>query len=256
MNDGLDKKITLGLALTLALLLAIGAYWLAEPSRQKDMTDSYKLAAAETFAQNCFFCHGDQGLGGIGPPLRETKLDEAGIRKTISRGVTIMPTWAREEGGTLNAFQIQQLADFILDWDEKLVIEAFVLRPPPGTANPPPKEVPPPPYAGMKNPFVWGDEKAVAMGQLLYDRMCARCHWAQPTDTTYVNATNRFIMTSALSQGLEEHPDFYFWRVSEGWLEFGRAMPPHKYYLPEKQRWQVLSYLWSMAREWEKVTTF
>ena len=41
MSDGLDKKVALGLALTLALLLATGLYWFAEPSRLQGAADKY-----------------------------------------------------------------------------------------------------------------------------------------------------------------------------------------------------------------------
>jgi mono/diheme cytochrome c family protein len=246
VSDGLDKKAALGLALTLALLLTTGVYWLTEPYRQKGMEDKYKLATAEIFVQNCFYCHGDRGLGGVGLSLRATKLDEEGLKRTISRGVIIMPAWAKEEGGTLTPFQIQGLATFILSWDEKLTEKARDLHPvPPAPPTPP---IPPPPYAGMKNPFPWGDEEAVAMGELLYERECVRCHW-----TSMTKPYSFSLMSSAFSKGLEEHPDFYIWRLSEGWLEGGRTMPPHKLYLPEKQLWQVLNYLWSMGKEWEKV---
>jgi mono/diheme cytochrome c family protein len=138
MSDGLDKKVALGLALTLALVLGTGLYWFTEPHREKGATDDYKLSSAEIFVENCFFCHGTLGQGGVGPSLRLTALDEVGLVKTISRGVTIMPAWAKEEGGTLNAFEIQGLATLILSWDQKLVDRAFVLDPPLGTPNPPP----------------------------------------------------------------------------------------------------------------------
>src|SRR3990170_666021 len=143
-EGGLDKKAALGLALTIVLLLATGVYWLTEPSRQRGATDKYKLTAAEVYAQNCFYCHGDQGRGGVGPSLRETKLDEEGLKRTISRGVVIMPAWAREEGGTLTPFQVQGLATFILNWDEKLMEEALARQPLP--VAPPPPPIPPPLY--------------------------------------------------------------------------------------------------------------
>ena len=240
MSDGLDKKVALGLALTLALLLATGLYWFTEPSRQEAAADKVSLTAAEIYAQNCFYCHGVQGFGGIGPSLRETKLDEEGLKKTISRGVIIMPAWARDEGGTLTPFQVQGLATLIVNWDEKLMGEARALHPlPPPPPIPP---IPPPPYAGMKNPFPWGDTKAVEIGKLLYEKMsCATCH-----STSF----NR--ISAVFSQSLEEHPDYYFWTVSEGKLDWGTSMPPHKNYLPEKQRWQVLNYFWSMGKEYEK----
>ncbi len=245
MNQALDKKVALGLALTLALLLATGVYWFAEPSRQKGATEKYKLATAEIFAQECFYCHGDQGFGGVGRPLRTTKLDEEGLVKTISRGVIIMPAWAKEEGGTLNPFQVQGLATFILNWDEKLMGKALALHPlPPPPPTPP---IPPPPYAGVKNPFPWGDAKAVEMGELLYEWACVRCHWPNWTKPYSFS-----FMSAVFSKGLEEHPDYYFWTVSEGRLDWGRTMPAHKLYLPEKQRWQLLNYLWAMGKEFEK----
>jgi len=254
MSDGLEKKVALGLTLTLALLLGTGVYWFAEPSRQKGKADKYGLATAELFAQNCFYCHGEQGLGNLGPSLRATRLNVDGLVKTISRGVTIMPAWAREEGGTLNAFQIQGLADFILDWDEKLAEEALLLHPIPETPNPPAPGIPPP-YAGMRNPFPWGDEAAVKMGKLIYEKMCAKCHWPEGQGPTSFN-----FASSSLSRELEEAPDYYFWTISEGRLPQGwrylpgttRTMPPHKSVLPERQRWQVLSYLWSIGKEYAK----
>ncbi len=240
MNDGLDKKIALGLALTLALLLATGVYWFAEPSRQKGAADKYKLAAAEIFAQNCFFCHSDQGLGGVGPSLRQTKLDEEGLRRTISRGVVIMPAWAREEGGTLNPFQVQGLVAFILDWDEKLMGKALAPHSPPPPPTIPP--LPPPPYAGMKNPFPWGDTKAIEMGHLLYEKMCINCHPvlnAPPSPSDFAN--------SVYSRQVEEHADYYFWMVSEGRVRGYHTMLAYKNFLPEKQRWQVVNYVWYTA---------
>jgi len=245
MSDGLDKKVALGLALTVALLLATGVYWFTEASRQEAAADKYSLTAAEIFAQECFYCHGRQGWGGVGPSLRTTNLDEEGLKRTISRGVIIMPAWAREEGGTLTPFQVQGLAAFILNWDEKLVEEAFALHPLLKAPDPPP--YPPPPFAGMKNPIPWGDKEAVEMGKLLYELACVRCHWTRGGDPPSFN-----FMSPVFSQGLEEHPDYYFWTVSEGRLWEGRGMPPHKLYLPDKQRWQVLNYLWVMGKEFQK----
>ena len=248
MSDGLDKKVTLGLALTLALLLATVVYWLTEASRQQAASDKFSLSAAEIFAQECFYCHGAQGTGGVGPSLRETKLDEEGLRRTISRGVVIMPAWAREEGGTLTPFQIQGLAAFILNWDEGVTKIALARHPLPGTPDPPPPEIPPPPYAGMKNPFPWGDKKAVEMGELLFDRACAVCH----NELSLVYQGHYNIQVGIRTQALEEHPDFYFWTISEG-RAYCHTMPTHKTLLPEKQRWQILNYFWSGAKEYEEV---
>jgi len=249
MKDRLDKKVALGLALTVALLLATGVYWLTEPSRLKGATDKYKLTSAEIYVQECFYCHGNQGLGGLGRNLRATTLDEEGLTRTISRGVTIMPAWAKEEGGTLTPYQIQGLAALILGWDEKVLTEARDLHPFPPAPEPPP--YPPPPYAGMKNPFAWGDPKAVAAGELIYERFfCMNCHWPRRTKPYGFS-----FMSAAFSKGLEQHPDYYFWTISEGrgwWL----AMLPCKYILPPTQRWEILNYLWAMGKEYEKVHSY
>jgi mono/diheme cytochrome c family protein len=100
----------------------------------------------------------------------------------------------------------------------------------------------------MKNPFPWGDKAAVAMGELLYEKACIRCHW--PTREKPYSFS---FMSAAWSQSVQEHPDFYFWTISEGRVgPGGGGMPPHKDYLPAKQRWEVLNYLWSMGEEFKK----
>ncbi|MBU2008815.1 MAG: cytochrome c [Chloroflexi bacterium] len=243
---GLDKKVALGLALTLALLLATGVYWLTEPSRQKGAGDKYKLASAEIFAQTCVFCHGRQGLGygTVGPSLRTTKLDEEGLKRTISRGVTVMPAWAREEGGTLTPFQVQGLAAFILNWDEELTKVAVARHPIPATPNPPPPDIPPPPYAGMKNPLPWGDKKNIEMGQILFERLCTECHWLVKPMTPPPPPPPD-VREAVWAANIEDYAAYYFWRMSEAPLicHWGPGMPAAKNFLPEKQRWQVLDYV-------------
>jgi len=107
---------------------------------------------------------------------------------------------------------------------------------------------PPAPYAGMKNPFPWGDKKAVEMGELLFDRACAVCH----NELSLVYQGHYNIQVGIRTQALEEHPDFYFWTISEG-RAYCHTMPTHKTLLPEKQRWQILNYFWSGAKEYEEV---
>ena len=85
------------------------------------------------------------------------------------------------------------------------------------------------------------------MGQLIYERsFCTSCHWQQGSKPPSFN-----FMSAVFSKGLEEHPDYYFWTVSEGRGSM-LNMLPLKRILPPKQRWQVINYLWSMGKEWEK----
>jgi mono/diheme cytochrome c family protein len=97
----------------------------------------------------------------------------------------------------------------------------------------------PPPYAGLKNPFPWDDTSAQAAGKQEYQR-CAFCHGA-----TGNNISSAKFGTAGYSRGLQERPDYYFWVVSEGRLDKG--MPPFKSSLSNEQRWQLLTYIWSLG---------
>ena len=99
---------------------------------------------------------------------------------------------------------------------------------------------PPPPYAGLKNPFPWSDASAQEAGKKLYQQSCLGCHGAKGN-----NLAESDFSTTDYPQSLEERPDFYFWVLSEGRLDKG--MPPYKSSLSEEQRWQVLTYLWSLG---------
>ena len=99
---------------------------------------------------------------------------------------------------------------------------------------------PPPPYTGLKNPFPWSDASVQEAGEGLYQQYCLSCHGARGN-----NLTGSDFSAADYPQRLEEKPGFYFWILSEGRLEKG--MPPYKSSLSEQQRWQVLTYLWSLG---------
>jgi mono/diheme cytochrome c family protein len=102
------------------------------------------------------------------------------------------------------------------------------------------QEETPPPYAGLKNPFLWSDAPVQEAGERLYQSSCLGCHGADGS-----NIAGADFGTADFPQSLEEKPDFYFWLLSEGRLDKG--MPPFKSSLSEEQRWQVLTYLWSLG---------
>ncbi len=99
---------------------------------------------------------------------------------------------------------------------------------------------PPSPYAGQKNPFLWSDTSVQEMGKRVYQQSCLGCHGVKGANL----ATSDFSLAD-YPQRLEERPDLYFWVLSEGRLDKG--MPPYKSSLSEEQRWQVLTYLWSLG---------
>ncbi len=100
----------------------------------------------------------------------------------------------------------------------------------------------PPPYAGLKNPFPWSDATAQEAGKGLYQRSCSGCHGADGGSIAGANFS-----AAGYAQSLEERPDLSFWILSEGKLDKG--MPPYKSSLSEEQRWQILTYLWSLGVE-------
>ncbi len=98
----------------------------------------------------------------------------------------------------------------------------------------------PAPYAGLKNPFPWSDTSVHEAGKGIYQRSCLSCHGASGNSV----AGSDFSTTDS-QQSLEEKPNFYFWVLSEGRMDKG--MPSYKSSLSEEQRWQVLTYLWSLG---------
>jgi len=83
-------------------------------------TSSVTLSSSEVYAQLCAQCHGPEGLGDVGPSLRDPDFRANNtpqeIFETISRGheATPMISW----GNLLSADTIQELTDFILEFDE------------------------------------------------------------------------------------------------------------------------------------------
>jgi mono/diheme cytochrome c family protein len=99
----------------------------------------------------------------------------------------------------------------------------------------------PAPYAGLENPFSWDDASAQEAGKVIFQKSCAACHVA----TEQAPALGPDFSVVDYRQSLEERADFYFWTVSEGRLVNG--MPPWKASLSEEERWQTLTYIWSLG---------
>lgn len=100
----------------------------------------------------------------------------------------------------------------------------------------------PPPYAGLKNPIPWSDTSAQEAGKELYKQSCIGCHGIDGSGITESDFS-----AADYPQRLEERPGLYFWVLSEGALNKG--MPPYQSSLSEEQRWQVLTYLWSLGQK-------
>ena len=126
--DNLEKKIAVGLALSVAIAILLPLYLIGEPGRQTAAAQRQQhestVRGAEVFVSTqCATCHGARGEGKIGPALNGTKLDEAALIKSISRGRpgTAMMAWSADLDGPLKRHQITDLANFIKNWDNALV---------------------------------------------------------------------------------------------------------------------------------------
>ncbi len=101
------------------------------------------------------------------------------------------------------------------------------------------EEETPPPYQGMSNPYPWTDEHIQATGKSIYSQKCSGCHGINGA-----SLTGSDFSTEEYSADLEENPDYYYWILSEGNLAIG--MPGYNASLSNEERWQVLTYTWSL----------
>ncbi len=122
----MQKKILIGLALTLIIVIFIPIYWAMEPGRQEAAFNRQKAEAvergAELYAVQCAVCHGSESNRGIATALKDSPLDQNMLATIIARGVpgAAMPAFDEKEGGPLKRHQIQDLVTFIKDWDSTL----------------------------------------------------------------------------------------------------------------------------------------
>ncbi|MBI2853420.1 MAG: c-type cytochrome [Chloroflexi bacterium] len=123
----MEKKLVAIVVLMLVIVVFVAAYWATEPGRQATAAARFKeesiARGAGLYVEACSRCHGTRGQGLVGPALKGSRLDERGLEKTISRGVsrTAMPAWGQEDGGPFKADQIHDLAVFIKNWDDGLL---------------------------------------------------------------------------------------------------------------------------------------
>ena len=174
---------------TLSLLLAGCDF----PGRPRPVAETKVTDFEAIFGQNCAGCHGAEGkLGGAPPlndPLFRAIMPEKELEEVIKRGRrgTPMPAFAQENGGALNATQIQVLVNeikgFPYEIEEKQegnTTKVQVVRTPQGDEprwgqpEQPPPDVPP--YSLAEG----GNQEA---GAQVFARACAVCHGRQGEGT-------------------------------------------------------------------------
>lgn len=106
-------------------------------------------------------------------------------------------------------------------------------------------------YEGLENPF-GDDPAAIAAGAELFTTNCVTCH-GEDGDGDGPAAVGLDPQPAPLSDSamMEDLSDAYvFWRITEGGTmePFNSAMPPWGDSLSEEQRWQLVSYVRSLAK--------
>jgi cytochrome c oxidase cbb3-type subunit 3 len=126
------------------------------------------------YRQNCAGCHGSDGKLGPAPPLNDPLfraiIPQEELEGIITKGRknTLMPAFAKDNGGTLTAAQIQVLVK---------EIKGVALSPKWGPPGNPPKDVPS--YrelfavGGLSAPTRTGTKEK---GAVVFARACAMCH--------------------------------------------------------------------------------
>jgi hypothetical protein len=106
-------------------------------------------------------------------------------------------------------------------------------------------------YEGLENPFV-NDTAAIAAGAEIFATTCAACHGdSGQGDGPAAAALDP--MPASLADGamMGELSDAYvFWRITEGGINepFNSAMPPWGEVFTETQRWQLVSFVRTLAQ--------
>ena len=148
-------RVVLGTILVAATMMILAFVIVNEPARMADFEAGYKgrsiEAGAALFFTSCSGCHGVQGKGidGVAPALNSadlfdgTRLKEIGwsgtakdyIRGAIAGGrprasaafanyPNRMPAWSQEFGGPLRPDQIENLVDFVMNWEAAALAES------------------------------------------------------------------------------------------------------------------------------------
>jgi len=113
--------------LTVATLVTFQFYLWREPARlQADAAAELEASVREggtLYADLCASCHGDQGQGGLGPPLNAKSLlastSDGQLTGLIRTGVpgTAMPAWGQNYGGPLTDEHVRQVVAYLRSWE-------------------------------------------------------------------------------------------------------------------------------------------
>lgn len=187
-----NLEILLGIVLVTATTIILVIYGFNEENRMEQASEAQSARAIEVGASlyeiNCSGCHGLKGEGIIGlcPPLNDShfftdRMKEVGwsgsledyIISTVSsgratstrpdqyagQGSPAMPAWSDQYGGPLRPDQINDIAQFVMNWEATALEEVVISELP----------TPTPSQEELTDP--------VALGQRVFlDNGCGGCH--------------------------------------------------------------------------------
>jgi mono/diheme cytochrome c family protein len=220
-----NVEIILGTILIALTSFVLIFYGLNEEDRMSQASLEHQAQAIEVgaslFESNCTGCHGTKGEGipGLCPPLNdknffEGRMKEVGwagsledyIISTVASGRTVstrpdqyagqgrpaMPAWSDEFGGPLRADQIQDLAQYILNWESTASGEVVIEPLPTPTLSP----------EDITDP--------VARGQLVFlNRGCTGCHTIEGLSTATIGPNLTTIGTVAATRNPGQSAEEY-----------------------------------------------
>jgi mono/diheme cytochrome c family protein len=162
------------------------------------------------YCQNCAGCHGAEGKLGAAPPLNDELfraiVPEAEIVTVVTNGrhKTLMPAFAKENGGALTATQIQVLVHEIKGIPYKIVAEqegdpksaqvvadASGISPTWGAIAEPPAGAPP--YRPLASAADVSGSGSATQGAIVFKRACAVCHGSSGAGIAKGSRTRRTI---------------------------------------------------------------
>jgi mono/diheme cytochrome c family protein len=204
-------RVIIGTILVAVTMMITAFVLVNEPARMSEFEEGYLGRSVEAgaiiFANNCATCHGinGQGIDGVAPALNSRELfdveNENGRLAQIGWAGTVrdyvkaavaggrprasvqysaypnrMPTWSQEFGGPLRPDQVENVVDFVMNWETTAMLQTLA------TATPNPNAV----GTDLNVELPEGD---VANGELLFKGQvngqypCSACHSLTPGQT-------------------------------------------------------------------------
>lgn len=198
-----EMQLILATAVSLAIVIIVAWVGINEKGRMETFDKNYQARSIESgaviFDSTCSGCHGPQGQGivGVAPALNAPdlfngeRLESHGwtgslrdyVELTVSAGRPTgtqypnpMPTWSQEYGGPLRPDEVQDVVNFVLNWEET----ALAGEAPEAAEAPTPDESAPAEHFCGTSMDVELPEGDAANGEMLFNGElgCSGCHVA------------------------------------------------------------------------------